>query len=342
MREQQAQGRRRYVVLGAGAIGATLGGLLARAGCQVVLVARGEHARVLAERGLTLRTPDGTHVLRLPVVPDAARLELQAEDVLLLAVKSQATQGLLDTVGPLPVAGGGTAAERLPLVCAQNGVANEVAALRTFTRVVGLCVQLPAQHLEPGEVVAQGTPVPGVLHAGLAQGGVDDAVEQLVADLQEAGFRATAREDVMAWKRAKLLDNLANALDALTNPGGGGPEEDGDARAELRRRAVQEGREALAAAGLDVVDPETWRSERGGLDVDTSLGARGGSSSWQSAARGTGSIESDWLNGEIALLGRLHGVPTPVNVLLQREAGALVRGGRRPGSLSARELLARC
>ena len=41
---------------------------------------------------------------------------------------------------------------------------------------------------------------------------------------------------------------------------------------------------------------------------------RGGGSSWQSLARGTGTIETDYLNGEIVLLGRLHGVPTPVNL----------------------------
>ena len=45
-----------------------------------------------------------------------------------------------------------------------------------------------------------------------------------------------------------------------------------------------------------------------------------GGSSWQSLVRGTGSIEADHLNGEIVLLGRLHGVPTPVNAVLQRRA----------------------
>ena len=64
----------------------------------------------------------------------------------------------------------------------------------------------------------------------------------------------------------------------------------------------------------------------------------GGSSSWQSLSRGTGSIEADYLNGEIVLLGRLHGVPTPVNEALQRLANAFARQGRRPGSLAPAEL----
>jgi 2-dehydropantoate 2-reductase len=55
---------------------------------------------------------------------------------------------------------------------------------------------------------------------------------------------------------------------------------------------------------------------------------------------GAGAIETDYLNGEIALLGRLHGVPTPVNSALCRIAGRYARQGRAPGELDPRELLA--
>jgi 2-dehydropantoate 2-reductase len=66
---------------------------------------------------------------------------------------------------------------------------------------------------------------------------------------------------------------------------------------------------------------------------------RGGGSSWQSLNRGTGTIEADYLNGEIALLGRLHGVPTPLNDLLQRLANGFARERRAPGSLPFDELV---
>ncbi len=67
---------------------------------------------------------------------------------------------------------------------------------------------------------------------------------------------------------------------------------------------------------------------------------RGGGSSWQSLARGTGSIEADLLNGEIVLLGRLHGIDTPVNALIQRVANDLARSRTPPGSLTEDELSA--
>jgi 2-dehydropantoate 2-reductase len=54
-----------------------------------------------------------------------------------------------------------------------------------------------------------------------------------------------------------------------------------------------------------------------------------------------GSIEADYLNGEIVLLGRLHGVPTPVNELAQEVARSLAASHTAPGSLSEAELLAR-
>ena len=61
-------------------------------------------------------------------------------------------------------------------------------------------------------------------------------------------------------------------------------------------------------------------------------------SSWQSLARGTGNVESDFLNGEIVLLGRLYGVPTPANLTLQRLANQLANGGAPPQSIPLAEI----
>jgi 2-dehydropantoate 2-reductase len=67
---------------------------------------------------------------------------------------------------------------------------------------------------------------------------------------------------------------------------------------------------------------------------------RSGGSSWQSLARGTGSIEADYLNGEIVLLGRLHGVPTPVNELARQLANKAAREGTPPGTYTPDQVLA--
>ncbi|RDG35450.1 ketopantoate reductase family protein [Streptomyces corynorhini] len=327
----------RHVIIGAGAVGGAIGGRLAEAGQDVVLVARGAHYEALRERGLRLTTPEGTRVHRLPVVDRPEALELDADDVLLLAVKTQDSVAALDAWSARPVAGAGgaTAGEALPLVCAQNGVEGERLALRRFRRVYGMCVWLPATHVEPGEVVASCAPYTGMLHLGRYPSGDDGTARALAASLEKARLLAPLAQDVMRWKYAKLLSNLVNAIEAVTGPLG---EESHD----LIERTQAEGRAVLDAAGIPFASHEEQATARGDLVSFAPTGGppRGGGSSWQSLSRGTGTIEADYLNGEIALLGRLHGVPTPVNDILQRVAGTFARERRPAGSLSVAELTA--
>ncbi|MFD1721727.1 ketopantoate reductase family protein [Amnibacterium endophyticum] len=325
----------RYVVVGAGGVGGVIGGLLAHAGHEVALVARGRHGEAIAAEGLLVRRPGADLRLRTPVAPTVEALGLAADDVVVVAVKSQQTAGVLEQLGAVRV-GRERATDVLPLVLAQNGVANEDAALRVAPDVHGVCVNLPATHLEPGVVIGEGDPIAGVLAIGRAAGGADDLDRAVAADLTGAGFRARAVEDVMAWKRAKLLRNVGNAVEALC----GHADEGAAARLDALARAEVEA--AFAAAGLRVVDDAAYAREVTGYAA-TAVGgrARQGGSTWQSVARAQGSVETDWLNGEIARLGRLHGVPTPVNALLQREMRRLVADGGAPGSVPAADLLAR-
>ncbi|MET9400999.1 2-dehydropantoate 2-reductase N-terminal domain-containing protein [Kitasatospora sp. NPDC002965] len=326
----------RYIIIGAGAVGGTIGARLHEGGHEVVLVARGAHLAALRETGLRFGTPEGTRTLRIPAVGGPAELELRPDDALVLAVKTQDTAALLAAWAPRPVAGGGTAGERLPLVCAQNGVENERLALRLFREVLGVYVWMPSTHLEPGRVSAAGTPVSGILRLGGYPAGTGGRAAAIAADLAGSSFSVPLEEDVMRWKYTKLLGNLANALDAVA-----GRIEDGPLGA-LRDRVTAEGAAVLAAAGVPHHDlAEQFVEARETLRLAPVAGeGRTGSSSWQSLARGTGSIEADHLNGEIVLLARLHGVSAPLNEALQRLAGAFARTGRAPGSLTAEELAA--
>jgi 2-dehydropantoate 2-reductase len=331
----------RLIVIGAGAVGGTIGGRLHQSGHDVVLVARGHHLAALRERGLVLHTPDGVVTLPVPAVAGPDELSLTDDDVLVSAVKSQHTAAVLDAWAHVPVAAppggpdgtsGGTAATRLPFVVAQNGVANEVAALRLFRRVYPVCVWLPATFLEPGTIHAEGAPYSGMLTVGRLGGPLDDVTARLAAALVASRFLGREDADVMRWKHGKLLSNLRNGLDAAC---GSGPGTD-----DLARRMRAEGEAALRAAGIAFSTPEEERERRGdAVEVRPSTGAsRGGSSTWQSLARGTGSIEVDYLNGEIGLLGRLHGVPTPVNDAVQQAAHRLLAAGRPARSVAVEEL----
>ena len=326
----------RYIIIGAGAVGGAIGGRLFEGGSEVVLVARGAHYRALAEKGMTLLTPDGTAVLPVPAADGPEGVELRPDDVLVLAVKSQDTQAALEAWADRPVAGGGTAAELLPLVCAQNAVENERLALRRFRRVYGMCVWLPATHLEPGVIGAEAFPLTGILHIGRYPHGADGTARRIAADLEACKLLAPVSEDVMRWKYGKLITNLSNSLEALT-----GRIESAQAL-ELHHAAMAEGTRVLDAAGIGwTTDQERAEVAGDRLRYRPVPGVnRGGGSSWQSLARGVGSIEADYLNGEIVLLGRVHGLATPVNGVLQRLADRAARTGQGPGSTTPAELAA--
>jgi 2-dehydropantoate 2-reductase len=109
----------------------------------------------------------------------------------------------------------------------------------------------------------------------------------------------------------------------------------------LAHRAIAEGEAALTAAGITAVSAETDTGRRGNILLRRSDGLPpAGGSTWQSMSRGTGTIETDYLSGEIVLLGRLHGIPTPVNDLVRRVAIDLARSGGDPRSRDAADLLA--
>ncbi len=318
----------RFVVVGAGAIGGAVGARLFQAGNEVALIARGAHADALRATGLVLESPDeDAVVLPIPTFRNVADLDWTDDTAVLLAVKGQDTDGALAQLCAV-------APPSTPVVCMQNGVENERRALRRFANTYGLCVMCPATHLRPGVIQLHSAPVSGLLDLGRYPSGLDDTAREIAAALDATAFQSVARPDIMRWKYRKLLMNLANAVEALSGPEG--------RFSPLAREAQREGKEVLAAAGIDVASSEEDRERRGDhIQLrTTSSGEWSGGSSWQSLARGTGSIEAEFLNGEIVLMGGLHGVPTPVNAVLQTEALRAAHAGAGPGSRGIEELSA--
>ncbi len=315
------------VVLGAGAIGGVVGAQLHRAGHPVTLVARGAHFEAVARHGLTVEFPGSTEVVGLPVTDDPRTVDFSEPTVVLLGVKGQDTEPALTTLGL-------AAPPETPVVCMQNGVENERRVLRRFANTYAMCVMCPTTHLRPGVVQAHSTPLTGLLDLGRYPSGVDDTAEWLAGALSAATFDSRALPDIMRWKYRKLLLNLGNAVGALC-----GVEARGG---ELWRAALAEGEAVLAAAGVEVASLAEDRQRRGEslTLLPTESGPWRGGSSWQSAERGTGSIEADFLNGEVVLLARLAGIEAPVNALLARRANQLVASGPGAGRADPDQLLA--
>ncbi len=321
----------RFVMFGAGAVGGVVGARLHQAGHDVALIARGAHLEEIQRSGLTLETPSERSVLRIPAAGDPGELGVGTggtDDVILLATKSQDTGSALDA---LQRAG----AWDVPIVCLQNGVENERLALRRFPDVYGAVIMAPTAHLRPGVVEAYGSLASGMIDLGRYPAGSDELCERVAAALSRSQFHSRVWPDVMRLKHAKLILNLGNAVRAVCA--------EDDRLDELLERVAAEGRAALDAAGIahhdDGVDDLGGRWSQIGVS-DIAGRERAGSSTWQSLARGTGAVETDYLNGEIVLVGRLHGVPTPVNAALCRLAAEQARGAAAPGELSVDDVLA--
>jgi len=333
---------RRYIIIGTGAVGGTIGGELAAHGRPVVWVARGEHGAVLRARGLTLHTPTRTLHATAPVWSGPEEAVLTADDVLVLATKTNAAEAAARDWADLPVDGDGTAGERLPILVCTNGLAAEGLVLRYFARVYGVCVWCPATFLSPGEIIARFGPQSASLHLGRVPGALADADDaRLLAGVRDdwtsANLEVTLPGAVLPWKARKLVTNMGNAVDALLGPGAD----------RTRRRALigaleQEAYAVLAAAGVEVTpdaDEAAARASGPSLQpVPQFDGATMGvSSTWQSLVKG-GDLETDFLNGEIVRLAHAAGLSAPRNAAVCRLARTAARAGARPGDLDVSAL----
>ena len=307
------------VVYGAGAIGGVIAARLALAGVPVAAVARGDHLREIRAHGLTLVTQTGEEQVVLGTAADAGEIDWGAEPAVVLAVKSHQTAAALDDLAA-------HAPPQSPIFSAQNGVANEAAALRRFAHVYGVAVMLPAAHLEPGVVIQQSHPVAGILDLGRYPAGSDEHADALAASLRSARFHSEVRADIMAWKYRKLIANLANGVIAVYAPG--------PAADELARRAREEAERVLSVAGIPFVTAQQDQERRAEI-LRGRVSTEHHGSTWQSVARGHTQVETDWFNGEIVLLARLYGTQAPVNELIQHVTAEHARLGRPPRSLDA-------
>jgi 2-dehydropantoate 2-reductase len=220
-------------IIGAGGIGATIGGRLARAGQRVSLVARGAHLQALRERGLRLvdHVDGRDDTLALPAHDEPARLaaEQGPQDVIVIALKAHAIAGMLPRLAPLLHPG-------TVVVPAINGLpwwyfhkeggaldgqrvgaldpAGTMFAALDCAHIVGCVVHVAAEQRAPGEVHHTGG---RRLMLGEPDRSRSERLQRVCAVLTEAGFEAVASEDIRRDVWWKLLGNLSfNPVAALT------------------------------------------------------------------------------------------------------------------------------
>ncbi|WP_295536904.1 ketopantoate reductase family protein [uncultured Pseudacidovorax sp.] len=294
----------KIAVLGAGALGCAIGGALAEAGNDVVLINRNRaHVEAIRAGGLRMRGPAGERRAAVRAELDCGSLALV--ELVIVLVKSFHTQEAIRAATPL------IGAETVVLSL-QNGLGHEdiLADAVGRARVVAGKTYVGGVMLAPGHIIS-GTEGKETL-IGELDGSDSARIRRIAATFEAAGLRTTVSTTIMGTIWDKLLINVATgAVSGITGLPYGPlyaiPEIEATAVA-----AVQEAIDVARASGvaLSSTDPRAaWTKAAAGLPEDFKT------SMLQSLEKGS-ITEIDFINGAVVRWGQRCGVPTPVNATL--------------------------
>lgn len=291
----------RIGIVGAGGVGGLIAGLLARAGDDVAVVARGKTREALRERGLRVDSPLGVFTTR---VEAGSPQELAPVDAVLIAVKTwqvtEVAEALAPMVGP----------ETL-VATLQNGVdaPDQCAAVLGPKRVYGGIAHVLSWIVEPGSV--KHVAAPPRLTLGAWRSPVDGRVQALTQALERAGAQARIAEDFPAalWDKFLFIASWSG-VGAITRSGAGalrgvpqtrqllvGALEEIRALAAAKGVALRPDAVARALALVDLLPPDSIAS----LQRDIVAGRPS---------------EIDALSGAAARIGSETGVPVPIHAMI--------------------------
>src|ERR1043166_8723020 len=254
----------KFAIVGAGAIGAFLGAMLARAGEDVTLIARGAHLRAMQERGVRVRGDIGEFQVKVQATDDPNTIG--EVDVVILTLKAHSVPGIAASLKPL-------LGPHTSVVTAQNGFpwwyfyrhGGEWEGTRLETvdpggvlsgqldpsRVIGCVVYPSTEILEPGLVQhLEGTR----FAIGEPDGSKSERCRRVAESFIKAGLRCPIRTNIRHDIWVKLMGNVAyNPISALT-------------RATLVEIVQFPETRALAAAVMNEVDAVARKL---GIDMGT-------------------------------------------------------------------------
>lgn len=302
-----------YTVVGAGAIGGTVGAYMARAGLDLLFVdADADHVAAMNRDGLTIRGYEETFTVPVKAVtPDNLPDSLGA---VLLATKAPATKAALTSIVPRLAADGF-------IVSIQNGL-NELVISEAVDRerTVGCFINFSADYLEPGVIHFGG---PGAFWLGELDGAITPRLEQLQRDLGHwGGGDVLMTDNIWGFLWGKMTYGAILFATALTN------ETMADAISDYRELMVRLAQEVLSVAakegrqpmGFDGFEPEILGSGDSAA-VDASIermvavrrrDQKTHTGVWRDLAVRKRKTEADAMYGPILALAGQHGVDTPL------------------------------
>jgi 2-dehydropantoate 2-reductase len=291
---------KRVAVMGAGAVGSFFGGMLARAGAEVTLIARGAHLEAMQKNGLFIDSIRFQEYVPVKASGDPA--SVRGAELILFCVKSLDTDTAARSMAP-------HVSPSAVVLSLQNGVDNT----EKINKITGLAV-LPTVVYAAAALAGPGR----MKHAGrgdLVIGRMPtEPAASIAAAFEHAGVPCRLSDNIQGEIWQKLVLNCAsNAVTALTRAGYAMAVRNPYTR-QVMIQAVEETVNVANAAGVQmpVGTPELTKQL---LELFESYGTEAVSSTAQDLARGR-KTEIDALNGYVARRGAELGVPAPVNQTL--------------------------
>jgi 2-dehydropantoate 2-reductase len=290
----------RIAVIGAGGVGGGFGAALAKAGAEVIFVARGKHLDAMLTHGLLVKGGRGeTHLVPTKATDDPARIG--NVDIVLFCVKLWDVESAGAEIKPL--IGAQTAV--IPL---QNGIdaAERLVPILGREAVMGGVAQISASITEPGVITQVGTFMRMIF--GELDGRRSKRGEDFLALCLKAGFDATLSDQILTELWMKFIPLTANAsLTAVTRLPIGKLRDDPDIR-PLFIAAIEEVIEIGRAKGIALPTDALEKTidfighappnMKASMALDLERGNR---------------LELPWLGGKVVELGKKLNVPTPVH-----------------------------
>jgi len=301
----------KYAVIGLGAVGSIVGGLIARSGEDVLLIGKKNQVQVINKNGLRIEGVEKKAVLIKNVKTSSDFSSLKDVDVIFFCVKSQDTEELAVKIKEY-------LKESAVVISLQNGVRNkDVIENITKSKTLSGIVLFNAFYSEPGHVTLS---IKGDLFIE-----EDDSVSpNIFRSLEKAGLKIKTAKNFQGFLYSKLIVNLQIAVTALTDQTIKESIIDNITR-KILVAAMNEGIDVVQKSGivletLPEIDPRKMVKTLSRFgSITLRIGSRliglndnARNSMWQSLARGK-TTEVDYINGEIVKLAKNNNLDAPIN-----------------------------
>ena len=192
------------IIYGAGSIGSAIGSWITRSYPNVYLIARGEHAKVMKEEGLTLlrATDQRSETVAVNLIDDLT--EASNAKVLILTVKNYDIEAAAKNISS-------KFNDEAIIVALQNGVENQRILPKYFSKVIYGVVGFSAMPRKPALVEYQSR---GPVYLGTIDNELKHSIQQ-ICRIFDQGFEAEITRRLQDTVHCKIVLNLTNALFTL-------------------------------------------------------------------------------------------------------------------------------